>query len=191
MCQISLLKDLQRWYITSYNINSFEVVVNIPAIKVTLEVSASNSVADVAILVEAAAVVIFSVKTKKSLLITLCNLNFSSHAIEMITQFNLCSKMAVSISGEECTKHERLKKDLVRRNVIKYSNLYDVVVTQTGNYRNGRRNCFQLRRRSLYSCRSNWSRKILYKTKVSLSITFRNHSFFSSMVVEMIVQFSL
>ena len=144
-------------YITSYN-NSFEVVVNIPAIKVTLEVSASNSVADVAILVEAAAVVIFSVKTKKSLLITLCDLNFSSHAIvAMIMQFNLCSKMAVSISREECTKHERLKKDLVglRRNVIKYSNLYDVVVTQTGNYRNGRRNCFQLRRRSLYSCRSN------------------------------------
>ena len=166
MCQISLLKDLQRWYITSYNINSFEVVVNIPAIKVTLEVSASNSVADVAILVEAAAVVIFSVKTKKSLLITLCDLNFSSHAIvAMIMQFNLCSKMAVSISGEECTKHERLKKDLVRRNVIKYSNLYDVVVTQTGKYRNGRRNFFQFRRRCLDSCWSKWCRKILCKNK--------------------------
>jgi len=51
-------------------------------------------------LAEAAAVVIFSVKTKQLLSITPCNLNFSSHAIvEMIMQFNLCNEMAVSIPG--------------------------------------------------------------------------------------------
>ena len=76
----------------------------IPGIIAALEVSTSNAVADVLILVGAAEVVTFSVI---DIIIVIFRHTFSL-SVEMIVQFNLYNKIVITISDEERTGYNKI-----------------------------------------------------------------------------------